>query len=244
MARVKKEESTPESIEEGYNSVVFGDAYHDKATIPELKEEMEVRGLNPVLFTEKAFLLSILKIYENVDGRKISLKEAKAVLEKCIKKGNLQRWGDQKLIATNLFLNYRESVSGNINIDITQLEDEVHKDVSLVCPYCENTNVDVEPKKTKCEYTCPKCNKTFLAVIGIARAARGLGGYVAQGVVIRIENIEGGESAISYFSTHEGLDVRSGDLIAAVYGKGLFGGYGNKPSLIQNFNLGTYAKKL
>ncbi len=231
-----------------YTQVIFRDCINDKMTISELSEEMEIRGYNPNLYSEKAFLKLILQLVENYENKRVSLKDAKNILEEAINKKGLQRWGDG-LIVTPLFLDYAEKTGeGNFDVDITQLEIEKRSEkISLVCPYCENPEVQVQPKKTEEEYNCPECNKEFLAIIGIVRGARGLGGYVAHQVVIRIKNIEGGESTISYYPRYQGLDIRSGDLISAIYkmeSGWLSSGYSDKPALMQNFNLGTYTTKL
>jgi len=234
------------SIQEIYNQVIFSDILYAEITLSELVDEMEIRSLNPKLYSEKAFLSLILNLVESYEGRKIPLKEAKNLFEESIKNNSLQKWGED-LIVTKLFFDYKDQLKGeNISTDIIRLNNEkkVEK-ISLFCPYCENTNVQVQPQKTRDEYICPSCNKTFLAIIGTVRGARGLGGYVAHQAVIRIKNIEGGESAISYRSTYQGLEVRSGDLISAIYKKGwLSSGYRDKPAIIQNFNLGVHSKHL
>ena len=213
------------SVSDIYNQIIFQEAIHDKMSLSELAEEMEVRGLNPNIYSEKAFLNLILNLVGNYEGRRISLKEVKIGLDDSIKKKSLQKWGEN-LIVTKLFLDYIEKFGKDcFKVDVTRLEDEkTSKKISLVCPYCENIDVQIEPKKTESEYTCPKCNKIFLGIVGTVRGARGLGGYVAHQVVIRIKNIEGGESTISYYSSYTGLEVRSGDLIAAVYKKGWLSG--------------------
>ncbi|RLG09259.1 hypothetical protein DRN73_10195 [Candidatus Pacearchaeota archaeon] len=115
--------------------------------------------------------------------------------------------------------------------------------VNLLCPYCNSQNTQ-EVIKTEGEYNCPKCNRTFKSIVGIVRGARGLGGYVAHQVVIRIEKIEGGGDTISYPSSYQGVEARAKDLIAVTYKKGLFGGYGIKPKILQNFSIGQYFSKL
>jgi len=116
-------------------------------------------------------------------------------------------------------------------------------EVNLICPYCEAQNIH-EIKKSLEEYECPKCHKVFRSFVGEVRGVRGLGGYVAHEVVIRLKKIEGGEDIISYFSSYQGIELRSGDMIAIEYKKGLFGGYGNKPHLITNFSIGRSFSKI
>jgi hypothetical protein len=116
-------------------------------------------------------------------------------------------------------------------------------EVNLICPYCEVQNI-YEIKKSLEEYECPKCHKVFRSFVGEVRGARGLGGYVAHEVVIRLKKIEGGEDIISYLSSYQGTELRSGDMIAIEYKKGLFGGYGNKPHLITNFSIGRSFSKI
>ncbi len=117
--------------------------------------------------------------------------------------------------------------------------------VKLICPYCKYDELINEVDKSEDEYTCEKCNKKFLAVIGQVRAARGLGGHVAPTVTIRLNNVEGGERSINYFSTHQGNDFRSGDLIGIIYKKGwLTGSYRTKQYYILNWTTGVYSDKL
>lgn len=118
-------------------------------------------------------------------------------------------------------------------------------DVKVNCPYCRKEGVMIKVKRTHDEYNCPSCNKTFLAIIGEVRGARGLGGYVAHTVTIRLRNIEGGESVINYYSTYQGNEFRSSDMIGAIYKKGwLSGGYGSKPTYIINWTTGLYSDRL
>lgn len=136
----------------------------------------------------------------------------------------------------------------NLLKTIDKTKDNLNKkddklNVNLLCPYCNSQN-NQEVMKTEGEYVCPKCGKTFKSIVGIVRGARGLGGYVAHQVVIRIEKIEGGEDTISYYSSYQGVEARAKDFIAATYKKGLFGGYGVKPKLIQNFSIGQSFSKL
>ena len=103
----------------------------------------------------------------------------------------------------------------------------------------------VKVKKTEDRYYCTQCKKTFLAIIGEVRGARGLGGYVAHTVTIRLKNIEGGESVVNYYSGYQGNEFRSGDSIGVVYKKGgLSSSYGSKPTYIINWTTGLYSDKL
>jgi len=113
----------------------------------------------------------------------------------------------------------------------------------IICPYCKK-EITVKVKKTQDEYDCSICNKRFLAIIGEVRGVRGLGGYISTVVTIRLKNIEGGESAINYYSSYRGIELRSGDWIGVVYKKGLFGSYKSKPAYIINWTIGICYEKL
>ena len=245
MVEIEKQKINSTSIENVYNKMIFGGILDDKMTVAELVEEMQIRGLNPVLYTEKAFLNLLLHIIEQCEDRKTSVKEAKKILETSLKKKTLQKWGEEELIATKLFVEYRKKIPGGINVDTQQMTNENRpKRICLVCPYC-GKEVEAKPKKTNDEYTCPNCDKVFLSVVGTVRGVKEVGGYAPVKVIIRIENVEGGESTITYFSSRSGLELRSGDLVSANYKKGLLGGgYGNKPSSIQNFTLGEYYREI
>lgn len=190
---------------------------------------------------------NIDKIIKQAEDFKKQLEECVKLIDKALKINpkNKDAKGLKEFIEKNSLKEVKNLIKSTKDIKQELTKPASGIDAKIICPYCKKDDVMIKVKKTKDEYTCPKCNKTFLAIIGEVRGARGLGGYVAHTVTIRIRNIEGGESIINYYSTYQGNEFRSGDLIGAVYKKGwLSGSYGSKPAYIINWTIGIYSDKL
>jgi len=190
---------------------------------------------------------NIDKIIKQAEDFKKQLEECVKLIDEAIKINPKNK--DAREFKNFIEKNYLKKVKILLNLLKTQKQRLTKPtsgiDARIICPYCKKDDVIVKVKKTEDEYTCPKCNKTFLAIIGEVRGVRGLGGYVAHTVTIRLMNIEGGESVINYYSTYQGNDFRSGDLIGVVYKKGwLSREYNSKPAYIINWTTGIYSDKL
>ena len=198
---------------------------------------------------EAATPTNLVKIKKQALELKIKLEECINLIDKVLKLNPKNK--EAKEFRTFVSGEPLKSINSLLK-KVNETEDSISKfhriegtDAKLICPYCKFVNLMVKVKKTEDEYNCSKCNKTFLAIIGEVRAARGLGGYVAHTVTIRLKNIEGGESVVNYYSTYQGNEFRSGDIIGVVYKKGwLSNSYGSKPTYIMNWNTGLYSANL
>ena len=187
------------------------------------------------------------KIRKQAEGIKEQLEECVNLIEKAIKINpkNKEAKGLKDFIEKNSLKAVNNLIKSAKDNKQKLIKSASGMDAKVICPYCKNDDVMIKVKKTEDEYNCPKCNKTFLAVIGEVRGARGLGGYVSHPVTIRLRNIEGGESLINYHSSYSGNDFRSGDLICAVYKKNwLSSSYGSKPTYIINWTTGLNSYEL
>ncbi len=190
---------------------------------------------------------SIDKIRKQAEGFKEQLEECINLINKALKINpkNKDAKGLKDFIEKNSLKEVNNLIKSAKDTKQRLSKSSSGMDAKVICPYCKKEDVMIKVKKTNDEYNCPNCNKTFLAIIGEVRGARGLGGYVAHTVTIRLRNIEGGESVINYYSGYQGNEFRSGDMIGAIYKKGwLSGGYGSKPAYIINWTTGLYSDKL
>jgi len=256
MVKNKDEKETKEKlklfVKNSLNNLIFSDLVVEGLKSSEIKEELEYRNKKPQLLTEKVFTKFMLSSMDEMNI-KISLKDLRQIIED-LKKENKFKIFQKNFLVSKEFIEYSKFIGKDLEFNYVKDNDEEIKGISenklskgtefnLVCPYCDSQS-KYKVFKTDEEYDCPHCKKTFRSVIGIARGARGLGGYVAHQVVIRLQKIEGGEDTITYYSSYQGVEIRANDVIAATYKKGLFGGWGNKPKLIQNFSIGQYFNRL
>ena len=132
-------------------------------------------------------------------------------------------------------------VSFEANISNTNVKRE-DEDISLICPYCDYKNI-FKFKKAECFYTCKKCHKEFKAISGIVESAKGLMGYIAKPVSIRIKDpFTGDINIISYYGGKGGWDLNRGDRVSIIFRKGILGGYGKEPHSIENYTAQTLFK--
>jgi len=256
MVKNKDEKEAKEKlklfVKNSLNNLIFSDLVVEGLKPSEIKEELEYRNKKPQLLTEKVFTKFMLSSMDEM-GIKISLKDLRQII-KDLKKGNKFKIFQKNFLVSKEFIEYSKFIGKDLEFNYVKDNDEEIKGVlenklskgtefNLVCPYCDSQS-KYKVFKTDEEYNCPNCKKTFRSVIGIARGARGLGGYVAHQVVIRLQKIEGGEDTITYYSSYQGVEIRANDVIAATYKRGLLGGWGNKPKLIQNFSIGQYFNHL
>ena len=215
-----------------YNKLIFEGAYRKGISLNELKEEMEVRGLAPTLFSEKVFLSELINFIEQKSKISLTVKDAKNGLNQCIKNKILFKKGN--IISKKLYKDFEKSMKGEpFDIKISRLKNEdVDTGGSLIqCHYCDN-QVKLAGKNVQKEYVCKHCSKEFLAITGIVRRREGsFTRAVSFGsppfvIWIRTENRE---MSIA-FRTDYRFDANSGDRITFIFTKGMF---------IKNYNLNS-----
>ncbi len=213
-----------------------------------LKANYLFNHINDHLDFEDATPDNLAIIKKQAQGFKAKLDECIELIEKALKINPSNKEAKQlkefiegqPLKTVNDFLKTIDETKAKVSTS-----HEHGTDARLICPYCKFEDLMVKVKKTEDEYSCTKCKKFFWAIIGEVRGARGLGGYVAHTVTIRLRNIDGGESVVNYYSGYQGNEFRSGDSIGVVYKKGwLSSSYGSKPTYIINWTTGLYSDKL
>ena len=200
--------------------------------------------LNNLRFDSKINQNDINRIKKQAEAIKKQLEECIRLIDKALKINPKNKTAKElkKFIEKTCLKEIKNLINSAKNTKQKLTRPEIA--VKIICPYCKK-QYHVRVKKTKDEYICPKCRKTFLAIIGEVKNVRGLGGYVAHAVTIRIRNIEGGDSVITYYSIYQGNEFGSGDLLGVVYKKlWLSKSYGQKPAYIINWTTGICYDKL